>query len=106
MRSPTDFHRLFGLSWVDFFEGTNVKVKMELDVSIQHQFVDVVIITKGSESIPRLLPDGFEPLATHNLVTFKSYQEALGAWTIQELIGHYVSYRKLVSPSPDEGSCN
>lgn len=35
-----------------------------------------------------------------NLITFKSHQEALTDWTLKELTGHYVSYRKLVSPSP------
>jgi hypothetical protein len=38
-------------------------------------------------------------LAPHNLVTFKSYQEALDGWVLNELIGHYVNYRKQVSPS-------
>ena len=38
----------------------------------------------------------------HNLVTFKSHREALDGWAMKELIGHYVAYRKLVSPSPSE----
>src|SRR5205823_5289954 len=41
-------------------------------------------------------------LATHNLVSFKSLREALDAWAMKELIGHYVAYRKLVSLSPSE----
>ncbi len=45
------------------------------------------------------LSDGFEDIATHNLVTFESYQEPLDAWCLQELMGHYVNYRKQVSPS-------
>jgi hypothetical protein len=45
------------------------------------------------------LPDGFEELARHNLITFKSYQEALDGWALHELCGHYANYRKQVSPS-------
>lgn len=38
-------------------------------------------------------------MAAHNLLTFKSHQEALDAWTLWELIGHFVNYRKQASPS-------
>ena len=41
------------------------------------------------------LPDGLENLRPHNLLTYKSQHEALDAWTLDELIGHYVNYRKL-----------
>lgn len=34
--------------------------------------------------------------------TAKSHHEALDAWAIRELVGHYVAYRKLVSPSPSD----
>jgi hypothetical protein len=47
------------------------------------------------------LPDGLEDLATHNLITFKSYQEALDAWALWELVGHFVNYRKQSSPALD-----
>src|SRR5207248_10451713 len=47
-------------------------------------------------------PDGFEELAAHNLVSFKSYQEALDGWALNELIGHYVNYRKQASPTMQE----
>jgi hypothetical protein len=35
-------------------------------------------------------------------VTFKSHQEALDAFTLEELIGHGVNYRKQNGPSPQE----
>src|SRR5262249_12705617 len=54
---------------------------------------------KGPGPLPRALPDGFEGLAGHNLVTFKSHQEALDAWALWELVGHFVNYRKQASPS-------
>src|SRR5919199_4436462 len=70
---------------------------MEKDLSLKQQLIDVVLIRKGPGPVPRPLPDGFEDLAAHNLVTFKSHQEALDGWALNELVGHYVNYRKQVS---------
>jgi hypothetical protein len=61
----------------------------------------VVLIRKGTEPVNRPLPDGFEELAAHNLVTFKSHQEAMDPWALWELVGHFVNYRKQSSPSLD-----
>jgi hypothetical protein len=47
MSQPTPFHRLFGLSWIDFFDGTDVEVETELDLSIKQQFIDLIIVRKG-----------------------------------------------------------
>src|SRR5438034_7330767 len=88
-----------GLTWIDFFRGTDIGVETELDLSLKQQFLDLVLIRKEPGPIPRPLPDGFEDLAAHNLVTFKSHQEALDCWALWELIGHYVNYRKQSSPS-------
>jgi hypothetical protein len=44
------------------------------------------------------LPDGLDQLRAHNLLTYKSKQEALDGWALDELIGHYVNYRKLLGP--------
>jgi hypothetical protein len=102
MNEPRPLHRLFGLSWIDFFQGTDMGVETETDLSLKQQFVDLVLIRKGPGIIPRPLPDGFEELAEHNLVTFKSHQEALDPLALFELIGHYVNYRKQSSPSLHE----
>jgi hypothetical protein len=102
MSQPTPFHRLFGLSWIDFFDGTDIEVETELDLSIKQQFIDLIIVRKGIEPITRRLPDGFEILAPYNLVTFKSYQESLYAWSLWELVGHFVNYCKRISPSLDD----
>src|SRR5258707_2204020 len=99
MTDPRPLHRLFGLSWIDFFQGNGIAVETELDLSLKQQFIDLVLIRKGPEPIPRRLPDGFEDLAPHNLLTFKSHQEALDFWTLLELVGHFVNYRKQSSPS-------
>jgi hypothetical protein len=99
MSEPRPWHRLFGLSLVDFFRGMPVSVELEKDLSLKQQLLDVVLIRQEAAPLPCRLPDGFEELAAHNLVSFKSYQEALDGWALQELIGHYVNYRKQASPS-------
>ncbi len=92
------WHRLFGLTLTDFFWGSSYKIELEKDLSIKQQLLDVVIIEKKNGKIPDILPDGLEDLAAHNLMTYKSHRESLDGWTIEELCGHYVNYRKQVSP--------
>src|SRR5262249_6264927 len=69
---------------------------------LKKQLLDVVILRREEGTFSGRLPDGLEDLARHNLLTFKSYQEALDDWALKELTGHYVNYRKQVSPSVDE----
>jgi hypothetical protein len=97
-----DWHRLFVLFLTDFFRGSPFIVEVERDLSQQQQFLDVVIVRRRRGKLSTPLPDGLADLAEHNLITFKSLHEALDDWAIRELIGHYVAYRKLVSPSPSE----
>jgi len=63
------------------------------------QLLDVVILRKEPGDFVGRLPDGLDNLASHNLVSFKSHQEALDDWALKELTGHHVNYRKQVSPS-------
>jgi hypothetical protein len=102
MDEQQPWHRLFTLSWVDFFQGLPVTVESEKDMSVKKQLLDVLLIRKEAATLDCRLPDGFEDLATYNLVTFKSHQEKLSDWTLKELIGHYVNLRKQVSPSMNE----
>ena len=97
-----DWHRLFGLLLTDFFTGSPFTVEIERDLSQQQQLLDVLILRRGRGRFVGRLPDGLDGLALHNLITFKSLREALDAWAMKELIGHFVAYRKLVSPSPSE----
>jgi hypothetical protein len=94
-----DWHRLFGLLLTDFFSGSPFVVELEKDLSVKQQFLDVVIIRKRKGHFAERLPDGLEDLADHNLITFKSHQESLDDWALKELTGHYVNYRKQVSPA-------
>src|SRR5438874_9957056 len=97
-----DWHRLFGLLLTDFFSGSPFVVEVERDLSAQQQLLDVVIVRRRRGKFPEALPDGLGDLAEHNLITFKSFREALDDWAIRELSAHYVAYRKLVSPSPSD----
>jgi hypothetical protein len=97
-----DWHRLFGLLLTDFFSGSPFVVEVERDLSVQQQFLDVVIVRRTRGRFAGALPDGLGDLAEHNLITFKSHRETLDDWAVRELIAHYVAYRKLVSPSPSE----
>jgi len=98
--SLRDWHRLFGLVLTDLFTDSPFIVELERDLSLQQQLLDVVIVRSGTGRFAGRLPDGLEGLRPHNLLTFKSHREALVAWTVKELIGHAVAYRKLVRPSP------
>jgi hypothetical protein len=102
MDEQRPWHRLFALSWMDFFRGTPVTVEPEKDLSVKKQLLDVLLLHKGPGPLNCRLPDGFEEFANYNLVTFKSYQEKLSVWTLMELLGHYVNLRKQVSPSMNE----
>lgn len=90
----TDWHRLFGITLMDYFTHSKYRVELEKDLSIQQQFLDVVILEQQQGRIPDPLPDGLENLKVHNLLTYKSHQESLRDWSLDELLGHYVNYRK------------
>jgi hypothetical protein len=48
MHDPRPWHRLFGLSWTDFFRGLPVTVELEKDLSLRQQLLDIVLIRIGT----------------------------------------------------------
>ncbi len=94
-------HRIFGLTLADFFLGTRYEVEVEKDLSEQQQFVDVVVIERVKGKPVREFPDGLENLGAHNLLTYKSPHEPVDCWALDELLGHYVNYRKQTSAKRD-----
>jgi hypothetical protein len=104
MKEQRPWHRLFALSWTDFFRGLPVTVDPEKDLSLKKQLLDVLLLRLDAGPLSCRLPDGFEDLTHYNLVSFKSYQEKLSVWALEELLGHYVNLRKQVSPGMDEAS--
>lgn len=95
------WHDVLGAVLIDFFEDSPYIVETEIDLSLKKQLLDIVVIRKKEGEFHRQLPDGFGPLANHNLITFKSHQDTFDLWTILELIAYYVNYRKQESPSPE-----
>ena len=86
----------------DLFEGSDWEVIREQDLSIKQQLLDIVIVRRRRGHSTPILPDGFGPLADHNLVIYKSLHEPLDGWALKELVGHSVNYRKQTSPSFDQ----
>ncbi len=99
MSEQRPLHRLFGLCWNDFCEGSALGVDPEKDLSVKQQFLDLLLSRQGPGPLPQPLPDGFDDLGDYNVVTFKSHQEALDAFALCEVICHYVNTRKQCSPS-------
>ena len=96
------WHRLLGLALKDFFINSPFEVELEKDLSFKRQMLDVVILRKQDGEIEEELPDGLDNLADHNLISYKSLHEPFDDWVLKELTGHYVNYRKQVSPSFDK----
>ncbi len=96
------WHRLLGLTLTDFFTGSNYEVELEKNLTLQEQYLDVLIIKKTEGTAPEYFPGGLENLSDHNLLTYKSFHEPLDPWTIDELVGYYTIYRKMVSPSTND----
>ncbi len=104
MRDHTPWHRLFGIALTDLFTGRPWRVELEKELALKSQRLDVLIIERlpGAAAVTEAaalaeLPDGLENLTAHNVLSYKSKQEALDGWAMEELIGHYVTYRKLAS---------
>ncbi len=91
------WHRLFGLLLMDYLSNRGFRVELEKDLSRKRQLLDVVVVEREDES-PDLsgICDGFDNLAAHNLISYKSQRQSLNAWALEELIGHYVNYRKIL----------
>jgi hypothetical protein len=63
-------------------------VELEKDLALQRQLLDVVIIEQTAPGgSAQDLHDGLEQLRAHNLLTYKSKQEALDDWALDELAG-------------------
>ncbi|MBK5969452.1 MULTISPECIES: hypothetical protein [Thiorhodovibrio] len=93
------WHRAFGIALVDVFAGAPWRVELEQELALTSQELDVAIIEAAEEGrkayLPDPLPDGLENLRAINLLSYKSRHEALDFWSLDELIGYYVIYRKV-----------
>ncbi|KOR31887.1 hypothetical protein TI05_10770 [Achromatium sp. WMS3] len=92
-------HRMMGrvLQWK--IPPSCYEVHLEEDTSHVAQLLDGLILKRNpQQQLPANieLPDGLTLDAEINMLTYKSPCESLNQWTIQELIGHYVGYRKML----------
>ncbi len=90
------WHRLFGLLLTDYLTPRGFNVEVEKDLSFKRQLLDVVVVEQvaGKGNLEGIC-DGFDNFVAHNLITYKSKHESMTGWSIEELIGHYVNYRKI-----------
>jgi hypothetical protein len=91
------WHDLLGAVLIDFFDGSPYVVDTEVDLSLRKQYLDIVVVRKKEGEFNRTLPDGFAPLANHNLISFKSHQDTFDFETLLELISYCVNYAKQTS---------
>jgi hypothetical protein len=96
-----NWHHIFGLTLADSFIGTPYTVELEKELSLK-QRLDVVIIRKEGKHHEQEFLDGLDNLSNHNLLTYKSLHQPLDSWSLDELIGQYVTYRKMVSKNSEE----
>ncbi len=98
------WHRLFGLLLMDYFSERGFVVELEKDLSLKRQYLDVVIVEQKEREVDLSgICDGFDNLCSHNLLSYKSKRQSLNLWAIEELIGHYVNYRKVLGRSKIKG---
>lgn len=65
-----DWHRLLGLTLIDFFANSPWQVEVERDLSWKQQRLDILVLRRGPGAFAGQLPDGLDELATYNLLTF------------------------------------
>ena len=82
---------------MDYLSNRGFRVELEKDLSVKRQPLDVVIVEQenGEPDISGIC-DGFDNLSRHNLLSYKSKRQSLNIWALEELIGHYVNYCKVL----------
>ena len=82
---------------MDYLSNRGFRVELEKDLSEKRQPLDVVIVEQenGEPDVSGIC-DGFDNLARHNLLSYKSKRQSLNVWAIEELLGHYVNYCKVL----------
>ncbi len=96
------WHELMAALLRIHFENSPFEVEAEVDLSLKKQFLDILVVRKLPGDFAGKLPDGFEPMADHNLISFKSLCDTFDGWALLELLSHFVVYRKQVSSANDK----
>ena len=100
--TPIPWHRLLGTALADALVDRPYRVSAEEELALRSQRLDLLIIEQRCPAPPAAAhiqapPDGLEDLTAHNLLSYKAPGSTFDAWALEELIGHYVTYRKLAS---------
>lgn len=88
------WHRIFGTLLMDRCRNSTVQAQLELDTSQVRQLLDCLLLYAPSHLGHPSLPDGFEPLSTYTLISFKSHQDIVNDFALRELIAHGIGYQK------------
>jgi hypothetical protein len=60
-QQKTDWHRLLGLIFTDFFTGSAWNVELEKDLSVKRQLLDIIILRRDGGELIDPLPDNPHP---------------------------------------------
>ena len=100
MSKRTQWHRVLGLVLEPVFKELGYDVRIEDDLSLKKQIVDIVVIRKSKDllkgtTLPKIFWEVFEDFNEHNLISFKSYSESFTSHACEELYGHLTNYKKI-----------
>ena len=84
-----------------YFEDSPYEVEIEKDLTVKKQLLDIILIERDKTISFDRYPDGLENMSRYNLISYKFLHEYFDLWSLFELLGHYVNYRKQISPSMD-----
>ncbi len=88
-----------GMVLTPLFEKLGYETRLETDLSLKSQLIDIVVIKRVevkdfSQVLDRIYWGAFDNLNEHNLISFKSYAETFGSFEAEELYGHSINYCK------------
>ncbi len=89
----TDWHRIAGTLFSHCVENHPYEVDVDFDVARTEKRIDILIVKKAEDANPPVIADGFDNLQTHNLITFKSFQESMSVHALEELICYFKLYQ-------------
>ena len=96
------WHDLLAKALADALMGLPYLVSSEEELALRSQRLDLLIIEQSAApnvmaDVPEERPDGLEDLVKHNLLSFKAAGKPFDAFAAEELLSHFVTYRKLAS---------
>ncbi len=97
-----DWHDLFGVVIANQIRGLPYTLEIDYNVARSDQRIDLLLKKNIPAAPAPILPDGFENLQEHNLLSFKSFQEPMDAYAIFELCCYGFLYMKMITEKGKE----